>query len=38
VSRITRLHSVRTRVLNHIDRSTLLCFSTAMIAIAESLD
>jgi DNA-binding MarR family transcriptional regulator len=32
------LRSVRTRVLDHIDRSALPCFSTAMIAIAESLD
>jgi DNA-binding MarR family transcriptional regulator len=32
------LRSVRARVLDHIDRSTLPCFSTAMIAIAESLD
>jgi DNA-binding MarR family transcriptional regulator len=30
------LRSVRTRVLDHIDRSTLPCFSKAMIAIAES--
>ena len=32
------LRSVRARVLDHIDRSTLPCFSKAMIAIAESLD
>src|ERR1700733_15438259 len=32
------LRSVRARVLDHIDRSTLPCFSTAIIAIAESLD
>jgi DNA-binding MarR family transcriptional regulator len=31
------LRSVRTRVLDHVDRSTLPCFSKAMIAIAESL-
>jgi hypothetical protein len=32
------LRSVRTRVLDHVDRSTLPCFSRAVIAIAESLD
>lgn len=32
------LRSVRTRVLDHIDRSTLGCFSTAVIAIAESFE
>ena len=31
------LRSVRTRVLDHVDRATLLCFSGAVIAIAESL-
>jgi DNA-binding MarR family transcriptional regulator len=31
------LRSVRTRVLDHVDRSALPCFSTAVIAIAESL-
>jgi DNA-binding MarR family transcriptional regulator len=31
------LSSVRTRVLEHIDRSTLPCFASAVIAIAESL-
>ena len=31
------LRSVRTRVLDHVDRSTLPCFSKAVIAIAESL-
>ena len=31
------LRSVRTRVLDHVDRSTLPCFSRAVIAIAESL-
>ena len=30
------LRSVRTRVLDHVDRSALPCFSKAMIAIAES--
>jgi hypothetical protein len=29
---------VRTRVLDHVDRSTLPCFSRAVIAIAESLE
>jgi DNA-binding MarR family transcriptional regulator len=32
------LRSVRTRVLDHVDRSTLPCFSKAVIAIAESLE
>jgi DNA-binding MarR family transcriptional regulator len=32
------LHSVRTRVLDHVDRSTLPCFSKAVMAIAESLE
>ena len=32
------LRSVRARVLNHVDRSTLPCFSQAVIAIAESLE
>jgi DNA-binding MarR family transcriptional regulator len=32
------LRSVRTRVLNHVDRSTLPCFSKAVIAIAQSLE
>jgi len=32
------LRSVRTRVLEHVDRSTLPCFSKAVIAIAESLE
>lgn len=32
------LRSVRTRVLDHVDRSTLPCFSSAVIAIAESLE
>jgi DNA-binding MarR family transcriptional regulator len=32
------LRSVRTRVLDHVDRSALPCFSTAVIAIAESLE
>jgi DNA-binding MarR family transcriptional regulator len=32
------LRSVRTRVLDHVDRSTLPCFSRAVIAIAESLE
>ena len=32
------LRSVRTRVLDHVDRSTLPCFSKAVIAIAETLD
>jgi DNA-binding MarR family transcriptional regulator len=31
------LRSVRTRVLDHVDRSTLPCFAKAMSAIAESL-
>jgi DNA-binding MarR family transcriptional regulator len=31
------LRSVRSRVLDHVDRSTLPCFSKAVIAIAESL-
>ena len=31
------LRSVRARVLDHVDRSTLPCFATAMSAIAESL-
>jgi DNA-binding MarR family transcriptional regulator len=31
------LRSVRTRVLDHVDRSTLPCFSKALIAIAEAL-
>jgi DNA-binding MarR family transcriptional regulator len=32
------LRSVRGRVLDHVDRSTLPCFSKAVIAIAESLE
>ena len=32
------LRSVRARVMNHVDRSTLPCFSKAVIAIAESLE
>jgi DNA-binding MarR family transcriptional regulator len=32
------LRSVRTRVLDRVDRSTLPCFSRAVIAIAESLE
>ena len=32
------LRSVRTRVLDHVDRSTLPCFSRAVIALAESLE
>ena len=32
------LRSVRSRVLDHVDRSTLPCFSSAVIAIAESLE
>jgi DNA-binding MarR family transcriptional regulator len=32
------LRSVRTRVLDYVDRSTLPCFSRAVIAIAESLE
>jgi DNA-binding MarR family transcriptional regulator len=32
------LRSVRTRVLDHVDRSSLPCFSTAVIAIAESFE
>src|ERR1700758_2768577 len=32
------LRSVRTRVLDHVDRSALPCFSRAVIAIAESLE
>jgi DNA-binding MarR family transcriptional regulator len=32
------LRSVRTRVLDHVDPSTLPCFSRAVIAIAESLE
>jgi DNA-binding MarR family transcriptional regulator len=32
------LRSVRARVLDHVDRSTLPCFSQAVIAIAESLE
>jgi DNA-binding MarR family transcriptional regulator len=32
------LRSVRARVLDHVDRSTLPCFSTAVIAIARSLE
>jgi DNA-binding MarR family transcriptional regulator len=32
------LRSVRSRVLDHVDRSTLPCFSKAVIAIAESLE
>src|SRR6266702_287250 len=32
------LRSVRTRVLDHVDRTTLPCFSRAVIAIAESLE
>ena len=32
------LRSVRARVLDHVDRSTLPCFSRAVIAIAESLE
>jgi DNA-binding MarR family transcriptional regulator len=32
------LRSVRTRVLEHIDKSTLPCFASAVIAIAESFD
>ena len=32
------LRSVRTRVLDHVDRSTLPCFSKAVIAIAETLE
>ena len=31
------LRSVRARVLNHVDRSTLPCFAKAMCAIADSL-
>ena len=31
------LRSVRSRVLDHVDRSTLPCFSSAVIAIAQSL-
>jgi DNA-binding MarR family transcriptional regulator len=31
------LRSVRARVLDHVDRSALPCFSTTVIAIAESL-
>ena len=31
------LRSVRTRVLDHVDRSALPCFSTAVVAIAASL-
>jgi DNA-binding MarR family transcriptional regulator len=31
------LRSVRARVLNHVDRSTLPCFAEAMCAIADSL-
>jgi len=32
------LGSVRTRVLDHVDRSTLPCFAKAVIAIAESFE
>ena len=32
------LRSVRNRVLDHVDRSTMPCFSKAVIAIAESLE
>jgi DNA-binding MarR family transcriptional regulator len=32
------LRSVRTRVLDHVDRSALPCFAEAMIAIAKSLE
>ena len=32
------LRSVRARVLDHVDRSALPCFSQAVIAIADSLD
>ena len=32
------LRSVRARVMNHVDQSTLPCFSKAVIAIAESLE
>jgi DNA-binding MarR family transcriptional regulator len=32
------LRSVRARVLDHVDRSTLPCFSQAVIAIAKSLE
>ena len=32
------LRSVRTRVLDHVDRSTLPCFSKAVIAIAKTLE
>jgi DNA-binding MarR family transcriptional regulator len=32
------LRSVRARVMNHVDRSILPCFSQAVIAIAESLE
>jgi DNA-binding MarR family transcriptional regulator len=32
------LRSVRTRVLDHVDRSTLPSFSRAVIAITESLE
>jgi DNA-binding MarR family transcriptional regulator len=32
------LRAVRTRVLDHVDRSALPCFSKAIIAIAESLE
>src|ERR1700744_5151933 len=32
------LRSVRTRVLDHVDRSALPCFAKAVIAIAESFD
>jgi DNA-binding MarR family transcriptional regulator len=32
------LRSVRARVMNHVDRSALPCFSKALIAIAESLE
>jgi DNA-binding MarR family transcriptional regulator len=32
------LRSVRTRVLDHVDRSALPCFAKAMIAIADSLE
>jgi DNA-binding MarR family transcriptional regulator len=32
------LRSVRARVMNHVDRTTLPCFSQAVIAIAESLE
>lgn len=34
---LVHLRSVRTRVLDHVDKSTLPCFAQAMTAIAESL-